>query len=123
MKKLRDHIIPLLIFLIAVSLSSCEHDEPIQIRVHNLSSLNFDGVAVLGKSLGPVDTGDFSDYFVFDVAYRLVSVTVTANNKNYSLVVTDYVGETPLKGGRYTLHLNITDISDENSLTQELVRD
>jgi len=109
--------------LIAFSPTSCEDDNPIQIRVHNLSNLNFDEVEVLGKNFGQIDAGDFSDYMVFDVAYRTLPVTVRIDSKNYSLVVIDYVGETPLDGGRYTLHLNISDISDENSLTQELVRD
>jgi hypothetical protein len=123
MKKLRNHILFIAMILIAFSATSCKDDEPIQIRVHNLSNLNFDEVEVLGKNFGRIDAGDFSDYMVFDVAYRALPVTVKIDSKNYSLVVIDYVGETPLDGGRYTLRLNISDISDENSLTQELVRD
>lgn len=112
-----------LIILITFSATSCKDNDPIQIRVHNQSNLNFDEVEVLGKNFGPVGSGDFSNYLVFDVAYRALPVNVIADSKSYGLVVIDYVGETPLDGGQYTLRLNIIDISDENSLTQELIRD
>jgi hypothetical protein len=102
---------------------SCHQDYMVQIRVENISDIDFDTVEVMGIPYGEVVSGDFSDYHTFDKAYRIASVTVNADNREYRLTVIDYVGEEPLEGGRYTLRLNILNPTYEGSLTQEMVRD
>ncbi|WP_143144347.1 hypothetical protein [Flaviramulus basaltis] len=84
----------------------------VNIRLSNISDLNFENIIVNPGSservnYGNIDSGMFSDYKNFEKAYGYGFVELTANGEKYSIVPIDYVGESPLRDGDYTYQLDL----------------
>lgn len=99
-----------------------EESEEVLIRVKNNSIYQLDSVYVTspgGSHLyGSLRAGQSSEYSAFSEAYSYAYVRVMANGQQLVWQPIDYVGETPLKAGKYTYELNVTDLANRRiSLT------
>ena len=86
-------------------------DGDVEVRVRNGSDRSFDDAAlflpkeILSYSdLGP---GETSPYSVVAKSYRIASAEVVVGQDTSRAQVIDYVGESPLKPGRYTFVLRL----------------
>ncbi len=97
-------LVALLLPLAAVS--ACEpltgSSDDVEIRVYNNSDHTFHDVVVNGVALGDVAAGEYSRYAGFEEAYHYGAVSATVDGKPLGIMPIDYVGETPLRPGRYT---------------------
>lgn len=86
-------------------------DEDVEVRVRNGSSLTLDEATVFlfdgALTVTDFQPGAVSEYRVVDKAYDYTSALVVVGADSASLQVIDYVGETPLDGGRYTYVLRV----------------
>ncbi|WKV12455.1 hypothetical protein [Marivirga harenae] len=100
----------------------------VNIRLVNKSDFNFQNI-VVNTSTGNVDFGDLksgksSDYKVFDTAYRYAYVKLEIKGNTLTIQPFDYVGETPLKNGKYSYELYTDNPNEEfGSLAIELVEE
>ena len=85
-------------------------DGPVEVRVRNGSNLAFDeGIlytqrdSILFTSLGPGQATPFQEV---DRAYGIATTQVVTGSDTARLQVIDFVGEAPLKPGRYTYVLS-----------------
>ncbi|GAB5418966.1 MAG: hypothetical protein Crog4KO_00530 [Crocinitomicaceae bacterium] len=115
----------ILSLLLIVMATSCEKQKapypadeplvfyPINLRVENISPLNFLSVEINPGSedhqYGALNAGDTSNYYYFqNGGYHYGSVEiVTEDYDTFRLTPIDYVGETPLSQGNYTYILNL----------------
>lgn len=85
-------------------------DEPVEIRVRNGSSLTFDEGVVYAYwdsvVFDALDPGQETPYEEVKKAYRIATAQVITGSDTARLQVIDYVGETPLEGGKYTYVLS-----------------
>ena len=108
-------------FLVFISLMAlgCGKDEydtdpgPTDIRIRNLSTKVYDSVEV-NTSGGiqkyfAVNSGTYSDYKRFDVAYRLADITLYINSVKYTHGPVNYTFETWLGKGKYSYEVWISD--------------
>lgn len=83
----------------------------LEIRLSNSSQQNFKNVIVdtgTGKvSFGDLDAGKNTAYKKFSTAYRYAFVQLEINGQTYTLQPIDYVGEVPLKDGRYAYQISV----------------
>ena len=99
-----------LLMIILLSLGCTDRDDEldtIQIRVKNNNDFVYQRVTVGGaenvyENIGP---GDYSEYLIYDEAYRYASINIEGNGQTYTLQPIDFVGETPLGIGFYTYEL------------------
>lgn len=106
-----------LIFILLMSacntLDPAEDSDALYIRVANSSPIDFNSVYLsfpgAEHTFGPIKSGRSSPYQKFEQAYRYGFIEVKSDHKSYVLQPIDYVGETPLKNGRYTFELDIQD--------------
>lgn len=70
---------------------------------------------------GRVGISEFSNYYSFDTVYRYGYINVHMNNKTYELFPIDYMGETPLRLGRFTYKL--TYLPPRDQLWIEFIQD
>ena len=85
--------------------------EGINIRIKNNSSIVFDAV-IVGTAMEPhmnVTPGSFSEYFIYEEAYRYAYIEITSGEEIFILQPIDFVGETPLPIGFYTYELDVTE--------------
>jgi hypothetical protein len=126
-KKYMPVFLPMI--LCVALLPSCSNDpdskdiSPVHIRVKNNSDVDFETVKVWGTEYGRVHADQFSGYRTYDIAYEIATVSLTANNNQFSQTVIDYVGEEPLSRGYYTLYLNILEPETGSYLVQERLKD
>lgn len=113
----------IILLLLLGSGCSKSSDGTSRIRVENSSDQSFDSVNLWSMAHGALEPGEISQYTLVNEMYDKVSVTVTIDTLQFSQIVIDYVGEEPLRFGDFTLQVNITDLSDPFSITQNLVRD
>ena len=121
----------LLILVVAMMiLSACEdkgNDGKVHIRLSNISDFDFEHVVVNTSSgevsYGSLESGDFSDYKSFDLAYSYAFIELSSNGATYTLQPIDYVGETPLEEGDYTYELDLEPQGQYTSLTLKLLVD
>jgi hypothetical protein len=96
-----------------------------EIRVANRSQTNFTSVRVGFPSgdveYGPLAAGAASAYESVERAYRYAFVEVMIGDRRLVMQPIDYVGETPLGGGRYTYAIGLSEGGDR--LTLELETD
>jgi len=116
----------ILLFTVTLSLSCSNDDDSIQeekaivnIRLKNESDLNYKDIVVYNVDYGNLDSGGFSEYKVFEKAYRYANVKLSAQGTEYTLQPYDYVGEEPLKDGNYTYVLTLI----EGNVNIELVKE
>lgn len=122
----------LILTLILGTILSCSKNDDINdvnIRLSNISNLNFENIIVNPGGSEKINYGDLksrmlSDYKNFVKAYSYGFVELTANGKKYSITPIDYVGETPLSNGNYTYELNLEDRQTGNAeLTISLIKE
>ena len=115
--------------LLSVILTGCNPFVPdgvVEVRVRNSSTLTFDeGVlythrdSITFTSLGP---GQETPYQEVERAYRIATTQVVTGSDTARLQVIDFVGEEPLKPGRYTYALSFFE-GNPTSLTLDLKKD
>lgn len=108
---MRTLLILLVVFLASCSTSSVGETGPVHLRVENASNvdLSYVKIAFTGDevNMGTVESGQFSTYHLFDIAYHYGFVEVETGGEIYRIVPIDYVGEQPLNSGHYTYRLDI----------------
>ena len=105
------------ISLLFFSLGCSDQDDEltgIKIRVKNASTITFDEVQVGGEEMihSNLAPDDYSDYLIYESAYRYAYIRITSGEESYFLQPIDFVGETPLPLGFYTYELGITEEGD-----------
>lgn len=123
----------LILLLSFATLISCSSDVKnntgeINIRLSNASPFDFKDITV-NTSTGnvkfeDVNSGEFTNYKTFDIAYRYAFIELDINGNTYTLQPLDYVGETPLKDGFYTYKINANESQEQyERLTLSLIED
>lgn len=81
----------------------------IQIRVKNVSSIQYDTIQVGGEEMvhANVAPDSYSAYLEYETAYSYAYVNISAEGETYVLQPIDFVGETPLPFGYYTYEIGI----------------
>lgn len=115
-KKLEMKKLTILILAIVILCNCTKNDDTndVNIRLSNISALNFENIIVNPGSservnYGDLDAGMFSGYKNFQKAYSYGFVELIAEGEKYSIIPIDYVGETPLSNGSYTYQLDLVD--------------
>jgi len=111
-------------------LKSCNEDRnEVLVRIRNTSDSNFtemlvaSGVPILdGIFFGEVAAASYSGYKTFPKAYGIAYVRLIAGGQERQLIPIDYVGERPLKPGRYTYEIGLSG-SGPNDVTFAFRRD
>jgi hypothetical protein len=70
-----------------------------------------------------LESGEFSAYKSFDLAYRYAFIELSADGVTYTLQPIDYVGETPLDRGDYAYQLDLEPNGQYFSLNQVLIEE
>ena len=81
----------------------------VQIRVKNVSSIQYDTIQVGGDGMVHTNVApdSFSAYLEYETAYEYAYVNISAEGETYVLQPIDFVGETPLPFGYYTYEIGI----------------
>ena len=102
--------------------NSVENGGAVLLRVTNASDVDFESVFVSfpqgDAEFGSVAAGDVTAYQELPGAYHYGYVEVVADGDTLRIVPIDYVGEEPLRRGRYTFVLDI----EGQDLVLEFVR-
>ncbi|MEX0287566.1 MAG: hypothetical protein AB3N14_00510 [Flavobacteriaceae bacterium] len=82
----------------------------VKIRIKNASSITFDEVQVgdaeeVHTNVAP---NDFSEYLVYETAYRYAFIEIKSGEETFTLQPIDFVGETALPIGLYTYELDVS---------------
>lgn len=115
-----------LVFVVLFLATSCtDRDDKlsaVNIRVKNVSSINFDEVQAGGDEFihFEVSSGSFSEYLEYETAYQYAYIQIMSGNESYVLQPIDFVGETPLEIGFYTY---VLDVSEEGDISLIFVED
>jgi hypothetical protein len=111
---------------LGILLASCALGAPggdPEIRVANRSDRDFDRVLVnfhdQEVDYGALPAGAVSDYRTPSLAYRYARVEVHVDTARLVIQPIDFVGETPLDGGRYTYVLTLGSTGRDLGLTLE----
>ncbi|CAL2064471.1 hypothetical protein [Tenacibaculum sp. 190524A05c] len=107
MKKL----ISILFLLFIMSCSERENTTEILIRLKNNSSVNFDKSSFNNVEFGKLAPDETSNYQSFEVAYHYGLVSIVIEGQEYGWIPIDYVGETPLKPGKYTFEYSFDTVN------------
>lgn len=110
-------LISLLILFSGCSiLSGDDEATEVNIRLSNVSPYTYQDIRVSSTgdpvSYGDLETGEFTDYKIFEKAYRYGFVELQINGSTFTIQPIDYVGETPLENGWYTYQINANDSDD-----------
>lgn len=102
-------------------------DRPTEVRIENASAHTFDVVSYWAGSrklsYDSVSPGEATPFVEAEVAYGFTTVQVMAGADTLRMQVIDYVGEEPLRGGRYTYVLTLEGEPGSRSLGQTLRTD
>ena len=116
----------LAIAALGVLLASCALSGPggdPEIRIANRSTRDFDRVLVTFAAeevdYGPLRAGAVSEYRTARGAYEYARVEVHADTARLLIQPIDFVGETPLREGRYTYALSLSSTGRDLGLTLE----
>ncbi|MDN3586035.1 hypothetical protein QWY86_05115 [Pedobacter aquatilis] len=107
----------ILVFIFAISMLVACSKEKItgqsgpEIRLSNSSQQTFKNI-IVNTGTGEVNFGDLdaekkTAYKKFTKAYSYAFVKLEIDGKTYTIQPIDYVGETPLKDGRYTYQISV----------------
>ena len=82
----------------------------VNIRLTNVSQYDFKNI-IINTSTGntsfeDIDSGQSTDYQVFDLAYRYAFVELEIDGETFTFQPIDYVGETPLENRLYTYQID-----------------
>ncbi len=107
-----------LLFSLILLISACNtldsEDDPdaVYIRIVNSSPVDFMSVYIRFPeseyTYESLESGRTSRYQEFEEAYRYGYIEVKAQRETYVLQPIDYVGESPLRSGKYTFTLGLT---------------
>ena len=114
----------LILILTIATLITCSSDDnnkvpsELKIRLSNISQFDFQNI-IVNTSTGNVEfedinAGQSTEYKIFKTAYRYAFVELVIDEKIYTLQPLDYVGETPLKNGKYTYQINANDSQSQH---------
>jgi hypothetical protein len=103
-----------LALLCLLALAACRHvptaNEAL-VRVRNASTVRLNSVTIqftgAVHQLGDLEPGEVTAYRSGGTAYRYGRVEAAVNGERLVLQPQDYVGETPLRPGRYTYELSL----------------
>ncbi len=112
---MRKLFIALFALSLLTSCSSDDADAPVEIRVSNDSTFTFDEILVSNKTYGSLAPGEDSQYQDYAVAYRYDYIRLVIAQDTVTYQPIDFVGETPLSGGKYTYSLDVDNLGEENS--------
>ena len=115
-----------LILFAALTFWGCNNDD-VQIRIENSTGSDFVSVLVNSKgnenTYGSVPDGAQSEYKTYPEAYRYGYVeAITVDDDTLIVQPIDYVGESPLDGGKYTYKLSRSS-PDQVWMGLELIED
>ncbi|MCP4975597.1 MAG: hypothetical protein GY931_05500 [Maribacter sp.] len=81
----------------------------VQIRVKNISSITYDTIQVGSDEMvhANVAAGKYSEYLIYESAYRYAYININSADESYVLQPIDFVGETPLPLGFYTYEIGL----------------
>lgn len=103
-----------LIVLCLLALAACRHvpaPNEALVRVRNASTVPLNSVTLqftgAVHQFGDLDPGEVTAYRAGGTAYRYGRVEATVDGQRVTLQPQDYVGETPLRPGRYTYELSL----------------
>lgn len=126
---MKIRIVPYLLFFFFTS-CGIQDGRPngVFIRVQNNSDVNFSNVIVqsgnVENGFGMINARSSSDYKKFEYAFKYAAVWLSAEGHEYSLIPSDYMGESPLRAGYYTYRVGLSSANlTDASLVFELVRD
>ena len=97
-----------LALVVATSCMFSTQPDSVQVRVQNVSTVRYDSVNLMSRELGTVSPGDFTRYEKFDRAYHYGYVRLFVDGNQRELIPIDFVGETPLRNGRYTYRVGLS---------------
>ncbi|MCB0665840.1 MAG: hypothetical protein KDC80_08470 [Saprospiraceae bacterium] len=125
---MRSTLFYLLITVLWISGPHCTQTDivdgpPVEIRVRNISDFNYDELVIWNIKLGPLKSNETTDYFTRETAYDKATISVQVDSFQFGQTVIDYVGEKPLKKGKYTFEVDLSDLSDFGQLSQNIVKD
>lgn len=109
-----------LIVLSGACMNFNDAGQPVEIRLHNTSTYLFENIKINTVDFGFLEAGEYSTYHKFEKAYRYSYVQLTVDTSIFTLQPIDYVGEEPLKKGRYTYELGLDSIDNTVILSQRL---
>ena len=107
--------------LLALSLVACETG-PTMVRIHNISTHDYQELEVGLESYGTLGAGQTTEYRDFGTAYRYNYVRLLIDAQEYIIQPIDYVGEVPLGEGDFTYEVDVLDLAT-GSLSIEAVED
>lgn len=91
-------------------LTSCpEEISMVEIRVFNGTSSDMQKVELRNIEIGELKSKNFSKYIPFDSGYAYDKISCVMDEKVYEVSPADFVGEEPLKAGKYTYKLTLQD--------------
>lgn len=106
-------ILILLVLGLSISCESFLNGDQVQIRIQNISDFEYSDVKVNtsgGENIyGTIAPKSHSAYMTFDLAYRYAFVELKIASDTFTLQPIDYVGEDPLKSGKYTYAVDATE--------------
>lgn len=96
----------------------------VQIRIQNASPYRckFEHIIVNNVSFDDLLTGQKSAFKTFDLAYSYAFVQLQINEKTYTFLPVDYLGETPLENGNYTYKITANPSNPYQKLNMELIK-
>lgn len=119
---MRNTILLFTVVLCFVGCSNSDDTSGVNIRVKNVSNIDFDKAQVGDENHVHTDlaANDFSEYLAYEMAYEYAYIKINSGSENFVLQPIDFVGETPLKSGFYTYEL---DVSEDDNVLLNFVRD
>lgn len=106
-----------LITLISCSIIGDSGTTEVNIRLSNVSQFDYENIVVNTSSgnvnFENIDSGQTTDYKLFQKAYRYAFIQLEINGETYTLQPIDYVGEEPLKNGNYTYQIDANESQDQ----------
>jgi len=104
---------------------SCSDDEIstqlVNVQLSNTSDVIFENTTFHGVSFGDINPGETTEYQELKNVYENSIVSIIINGNAYGWTPTDFVGETPLNKGNYTVEFTFDTLSE--TLTHEFIKD
>lgn len=110
-----------MLLLLSISCSNEDDTSEVNIRLANVSNVEFQDATYNGINYGDISPGDKTEYRAFEISYNYGSVTITIDGIDYGWIPIDFVGESPLENGNYTFEYDFD--TDTNTLSDELKKD
>ena len=120
MKSLYFLVFALLLF----NCSSENETTQVNLRVSNISDHNFENIVVRDRSYNHLNSGQTSEYQLFDYAYSYDFIELEIDGKTYTIQPIDFVGESKLTNGDYTYAIDANSSEEQyGKLSLSLIKD